>query len=726
MAVTFPPEHPKRKNRPSRVRPPPVFNGSRDPRKDAEKVAATRGARLALFRVVLYLWAALEFSRMRTHGTLDLPGPHSAGIDRAFRYPLLAWLQSYAPTTDEAAAANHLRGVELGALCAAGVAFPVTAPLFAVLFARQFFLTAATFTDAGYLFCLLLFLAALSGAADDWSVDDWTGRTFPALKIPKASDARKIWVLRAIRGQFLVFYGWGCLWKLHGDFLSGRIDAHMWPKMAEHFLVPWTKGPYWIYSALAHVSCLLDFCMCLSILGVVPEEWRVDMVARGFFRNEAYYRWSYIDSREARHALFYVFFELTSAVDPRRGEWIVSRFRHRVLFIGEIALAPLHGEARLKVRVEDAEGEARTFAARGEPPFYQQLAGGPAGGWRAFAMCYLAWQALVPLRAVGSTFPYDGRGARFSWKQAFHDRTSTWSPWPAPNHDPYRVQFFGLVPYCATPTGQQFAVPRKAYWAGSERGTEDERTLPMNAILGRKPHHQAMLNLYPHLLAPVADAVAGLVQERSNPCAGRRLPEQLHVSGSLFVAVNGRKDFARVVDPTVDLAAAGRAPQSLWQRLTDEFPREHEFLLRDVGASLTAARAAELRGNHTRVAVIADRAPCLARRDLWLRPGRTKALEIRSAATNVHNMVVRRCDLYEANSTLDEASCRDKTLLPGGKQMVAHDHVELILIGARPKATCRDSPEDVHVAVAWIGTDHSRTSIHKPPPPSLRPKGQRG
>ena len=102
MAVTFPPEHPKRKNRPSRVRPPPVFNGSLDPRKDALEVAATRGARLALFRVVLYLWAALEFSRMRTHGTLDLPGPHSAGIDRAFRYPLLAWLQSYAPTTDEA------------------------------------------------------------------------------------------------------------------------------------------------------------------------------------------------------------------------------------------------------------------------------------------------------------------------------------------------------------------------------------------------------------------------------------------------------------------------------------------------------------------------------------------------------------------------------------------------------------------------------------------------
>ena len=204
-------------------------------------------------------------------------------------------------------------------------------------------------------------------------------------------------------------------------------------------------------------------------------------------------------------------------------------------------------------------GEERGLAARGEPPFFAQLAGGPNGGWRAFAMCYLAWQALAPLRAVGSAFPYDGRGARFSWKQAFHDRTYTWSPWPAPHHDPYRVQFFGLVPYCATAAGQQFVVPRKAYWAGSERGTEDERTLPMNAILGRKPHHQAMLNLYPHLLAPVADAVAGLVQERSNPCASRRLPEALHVSGSLFVAVNGRKDFARAPVPLA--APHGRIPE---------------------------------------------------------------------------------------------------------------------------------------------------------------------
>ena len=60
--MTFPPDHPKRKNRPSRVRPPPVVQtrGSRDPRKDALEVAATRGARLALFRVVLYLLSLIH------------------------------------------------------------------------------------------------------------------------------------------------------------------------------------------------------------------------------------------------------------------------------------------------------------------------------------------------------------------------------------------------------------------------------------------------------------------------------------------------------------------------------------------------------------------------------------------------------------------------------------------------------------------------------------------
>ena len=178
-------------------------------------------------------------------------------------------------------------------------------------------------------------------------------------------------------------------------------------------------------------------------------------------------------------------------------------------------------------------------------------------------------------------------------------------------------------------------MPRSIY-AGpeSEHPMQDDRTVPIEKMLDLR---QSMsLSIYlAHFASRLANAIGSNID---NVVDGDDTCKQVGIQGQpqmgmhyvYFGKLNYVGAFHRVVDPTVDIAKTGRVQAQLpfwrkvWYSLLDRRPPGQEFILKKGIGSLkreaTAAKALLEKQHNQTVEIISDRAACLQRRPIWLKP----------------------------------------------------------------------------------------------------------
>lgn len=186
---------------------------------------------LAAFRVLFGLAMAVSMQRFIAYGWIDslLVGPAER-----FHYWGFSWVE---PLSRGNMYVLFYVLVGLAFAMAAGLAFRVTAPLFALGLTYIQLIDVSTYLNHYYLAALLAWLLALSPANGAWSVDAW-GRKERRGNIPAAWLA----LFRVQIGLVYVFAGLAKLqsdWLLHGQPLGIWLGANTdLPVLGRLFTVP--------------------------------------------------------------------------------------------------------------------------------------------------------------------------------------------------------------------------------------------------------------------------------------------------------------------------------------------------------------------------------------------------------------------------------------------------------------------------------------------------------
>lgn len=346
------------------------------------------GAWLAAFRFLLGALLAFALVRFRDNGWVDelLLAPRFR-----FKYWGFEWVE---PPSPEALHLGFQALAVLGACMALGLAFRVTAALFALGFTYVQLLDVSTYLNHYYLAVLLCWLLALSPAGRCWSVDAWLlarwrqrrSRAGQAPKPPAAPSTRIAagwhWLFRFQVGVVYTFAG---LAKAQSDWLLHGQPLRIW--LGQSTKLP-LLGPLFTVDAVPLLLSWAGFLFDTTIVGWLL--WR--------------------RSRPWAYLVVIVFHGLTQLLF-NIGMFPAIMITSALVFFSPSW--PRHALSKL----------AALFGARREPAASPE---GPAprrasGGQRlavALGVAYCALQLLLPLRHLvyGGNVLWHEQGMRFSWR----------------------------------------------------------------------------------------------------------------------------------------------------------------------------------------------------------------------------------------------------------------------------------------------------------------------
>lgn len=360
---------------------------------------------LSALRILFGLALAVSMQRFVAYGWIDelLVAPR-----HRFHYAGFAWVEPLGST------AMHALFYALGALAlamAAGFAFRVTAPLFALGLTYIQLVDVSTYLNHYYLAALVVWLLALSPANRAWSIDAWMKRRKRARRAngeqrangatdePRVATAW-LWLFRFQIGVVYVFAGLAKAqsdWLLHGQPLGIWLGAstHL-PVLGELFTLP--GAPL----VMSWLGFLFDTTIVLWL------SWRRTRV--GAYAVVIVF-----------HATTRLLFDIgmfpilmtTAALVffppdwPRRLHANVKRGRP-----GPTVKEVANEAAREGARDDAADATSRGATEVRRPPSRWQLAAVGLGG------LYVVVQLALPLRChlYGGNVLWDEQGMRFSWR----------------------------------------------------------------------------------------------------------------------------------------------------------------------------------------------------------------------------------------------------------------------------------------------------------------------
>lgn len=325
---------------------------------------------LAAFRALFGLALAVSMWRFIANGWIDKFFVRPSFF---FKYWGFSWVESLSGPAMTALVWS-LAGL---ALCvAAGLAFRVTAPLFALGLIYLQLIDVSTYLNHYYLAALLALLLAASPAHRLWSADAWLKRRFwPTRATSETVSAAWLYLFRVQIGLVYVFAG---LAKLQSDWLIHAQPLRIWlgastslPVLGPLFTLPW-------------VPLLLSWC------GFLFDTTIVGFLLYGRTRPYAY-------------VIVLAFHAMTRLLFPIGMFPVIMSISALVFFSPgwPRVLLRLVGRAQ-PVPVELPAGDAGRLARWG------LLLGG----------AYCALQLLLPLRylAYGGNVLWHEQGMRFSWR----------------------------------------------------------------------------------------------------------------------------------------------------------------------------------------------------------------------------------------------------------------------------------------------------------------------
>lgn len=625
---------------------------------------------IAIWRIVFFgIMTFYELGKPQVlppFGTLQIESgtPQSrVGKDRWFAYQHLYFVQdlhAWIGSNPDVARVANMAGYGLGFLAMTGkeLGIPgwrVYTTAFTALYSLQFWTRATNFTNHNYLFALLMVLSILSGGGhlsgevvleedhDDEEMDILTNRRAPPnICQVKACEAAIV----ALRAQFAILYGFASLWKFHPDWFAGIIVRSIFLSFQEQDTsrgIAWSeleKSFPWIFEGLAISGLLLDASM-FTVLAFA----RPCAATRNMFM--------------AFTSMFHVFTTITM------GKVIGYSFPGTCL-AGLAVFLPLcvrkAGASHLRcydktllewVRTfwndtvgEVEKGKSGDLAQDSNSDDYDADTDEQYGSSsipripRLLQFCVLSWifwQVLMPLRMLTVSrfsFPRTRLGYRYSWTMMLHSIDAGLVRDEGKENQSVLL-FSYIVPTCFHPTNplaDQF-MPRQAYFgANSDHPMQDSRTVPLYQILDKR--ESATLEVFPlHLVSSVAAGFARVIdQHTAKDVCQQQIPgstqKRMGMHGVSFARLNNRGPFTRIMDPTIDLVKTIEEQEQLsviqgfWNALWEKRP--NDFVLSGAGSSRSLAdrhqQELEVKYPGTVVTMIADRAACLQRRPLWLRP----------------------------------------------------------------------------------------------------------
>lgn len=175
---------------------------------------------LAAYRILFGVALAISMERFIANGWIEqlFVGP---GIRFRFHYWGFDWVE---PLSNRGMHALFWALGVLALAVAAGFAFRVTAPLFALGLTYVQLIDVSTYLNHYYLAGLLAWLLAISPAHRAWSVDGWLARR---RGVPPAESVPRAWHT-LFRVQIGIVYVFAALAKLQGDWLLHGQPLGIW------------------------------------------------------------------------------------------------------------------------------------------------------------------------------------------------------------------------------------------------------------------------------------------------------------------------------------------------------------------------------------------------------------------------------------------------------------------------------------------------------------------
>ena len=678
----------------------------------------TVGRNLALFRITFYLIMAHEYHKFRFEPLALESKPFSAPVDRMYAYDHLEWVQDLWPTSRETLHRDQKIGVACALMSAAGFCFPLAAGIFALLFCRQYFGVIDAFNNHDYLFCLLLCITACSGAGQALSVDALVGKLLPAVRHDfGASFPRRRCFLVMLRLQCAVIYCFAAGWKLHIDWLKGRIVSGIFlgfEKDAVNRGVPWTYlvsvWPKWLplglWPCIALGGLTLDFGMFVSLTFAKPT-------------------WKTMPLVVAMHLQFHLFTMYT--MSQRIGYSFPA-----TCIIAEFLFLPLADAA-------DGGEDAATLVWLRRLAVGDQVRARAPRVLRALVVGWALFHYIFPLRMFAFSqhalfngdWPRTSETYRFGWTMMMHS-TNAFAA-----NERAAIPLFGLHPSCvadeaksgprasaggaltaAGDDGAPIQISRGDYASpvtapdGRQvkqwEGNVDPLTLPVEQVLGLR--RQVFMMMYYRQWPRLAGGFKEILEGSFRVCERKgRKHDRVAIHATLFTQLNDFGPFVRTMDPTVDLTLvwAALANRTRWETLVgslvDKPPEGHEYFLRGIQASMNRAEAerleVELEHSGRPVVTIIDRSPCMAARPLLLRGGGAVQMMVRVLRAP-SPLNVEAC--MAPQHLEGEPDCRTIPLPPDAAEVLLPPVVRITVWPSEPaKGTCADAEEDILLALNY-------------------------
>lgn len=592
--------------------------------------------RMIFFCIMMYEWSHDQV--LTPFGKLDLKidlSNGAVGIDRWFAYNQFEWIQELhlwlGQDSDRAFLLNN-GGYLLCFMAAFGKEIRLPGwrwytSLFTFIYLIRFLAKATNFTNHNYLFPLLMILTIFSGGGKIILPGTRVVDTPPEQKTCQSA-------IVAMRAQLALMYLFAALWKLHGDWLAGRIVRRIFLSFQQTNKargIPWDAVEEvfpQIFVGLAIGGFFLDACMAAVLLFGKPTT-----------------------SSTKIFLAFTLVFHLSTSLTM--AQMIGYSFPGTCIAALTLFLPMTVQQSNGKVIPYDKSLVSWLYRYALDLPFLPDNESDPPKGkqpalvtplrWQKFfTLLWTLWQLYMPLRMLvlsKGSFPYNRIAYRYSWTMMLHDLE--FGIIRKQENGPDTVLLLAyFVPTCFLRGQPDMYMPRTLYLGPqSEHPMQDTRTAPMHKILGNR--QSKMLEVFPsHLIhrvgAGVASTIDAMVGERA--CAQINLPEsvlpenpRMGMHAVYFGRLNGNGPYSRLIDPTVDLVSVMEAQRShsyaktLSKAFLDDRPNGYEFVLgQGIGSFRQAAKkyATELKLHFPdkTVQFISDRASCLHARPLWLSP----------------------------------------------------------------------------------------------------------
>ena len=497
------------------LRKRPGKGGAKSPPAGARGGEASSGAAsggwspFLAFRVGFYL--IMTYEMIDGHGDSPL-----VGWKQAFRYPASAWASRLAATTEAGVARFGTLRLALAALAALpGAATPTllgvrdarggawrvvalasdaAATVFPLTMLLWLSTVASNFTNHHYLFTLISFLIAFS--------------------VHSSEAGKRAWG-HAMRGQIVVVYFYAALWKLHPDWRDGTIVKGIFLSFEDQGVargVPWAAidaacPAVWL--VVAWGGLLIDGALALSLFLLKPGH-RSQLLC----------------------VVFHGFTALT--MSPRIGYSFPA-----TMVLSALLFVPRRGSVLSKV-VWDDDGDDANEDDDFARPHGDWLAGAVRRGRPRRAVAWILVQFLVPARlpllhGMGRAM-HTAESYRCAWTMMMHSHSNTLFGG--------KTVLFDLRPRCR---GQPFPSPNAQY----DRFAPTNGSFNVLPMIGARGY--ATVSTYYNQLPVIADYLHSLMR----PMCDVGGDEALTVTANVYSSTN-EGPFARLVDPSVDLAFVGR------------------------------------------------------------------------------------------------------------------------------------------------------------------------